>query len=106
MEYFKPTCKYFKKDVDLVDLKSANTIFKFQIVAKGIRVYGSDYEVEEFEMLTFSFYIRFKEERKIIEDSIIKGSNEGCYFKPRLCSRSLQRCAIGILLNFIGLPVR
>ena len=54
MEYFKPTCKYFKK------------------------------------RCRFS---RFKEERKIIEDSIIKGSNEGCYFKPRLYSRSLQRCA-------------
>ncbi|HGZ70593.1 MAG TPA: nucleotidyltransferase domain-containing protein [Nitratifractor sp.] len=59
-----------KRDVDLVDLKSSNTIFRYQILSTGNRVYGSGYEVESFETLAYSFYLRFKQERKPIEDAI------------------------------------
>ena len=60
------------RDVDLVDLYSANTVFKYQIVSNSERIYGSGYEVEYFETLVYSQYLRFKEERQPIVDEIIK----------------------------------
>ena len=60
------------RDVDLVDLSSANTIFRYQIVSTGERIYGEGYEVESFETLVYSFYLRFKEERQPIVDEIMK----------------------------------
>ncbi|HHH37367.1 MAG TPA: nucleotidyltransferase domain-containing protein [Epsilonproteobacteria bacterium] len=59
-------------DVDLVDLRSTNTIFRYQILSTGERIYGEGYEVEYFETLAYSFYLRFKEERKPIIDEILK----------------------------------
>ena len=59
-------------DVDLVDLSDTNTIFRYQIISTGERIYGSGYKVESFETLAYSFYLRFKEERKPIEDEIMK----------------------------------
>jgi len=59
-------------DVDLVDLSQTNTIFRFQILSKGKRIYGSGYDVENFETLAYSFYLRFQEERKPIIDEILK----------------------------------
>ena len=59
-------------DVDLVDLYTANTVFKYQIVSSANRIYGCGYEVEYFETLVYSQYLRFKEERQPIVDEIIK----------------------------------
>ena len=63
--------RLLKRDVDLIDLRSANTIFRYQIISTAKRVYGGGYEVESFETLVYSFYLRFKQERKPIEDAII-----------------------------------
>ncbi len=60
------------RDVDLVELSSTNTIFRYQILSTGERIYGSGYEVESFETLAYSFYLRFQEERRPIIDEIIK----------------------------------
>jgi predicted nucleotidyltransferase len=68
-------------DVDLINLKETNTIFRFQIISQGERIYGDGYEIESFETLAYSFYLRFQEERKPILDaiyrdkSVLKGSN-------------------------------
>lgn len=62
----------FSSDVDMVELSQTNTIFRFQIISTGERIYGSGYEVESFETLAYSFYLRFQEERKPIVDEIIK----------------------------------
>ena len=59
-------------DVDLIDLKKTNTIFRYQIIFTGERIYGSGYDVENFETLAYSFYLRFQEERKPIVDEIMK----------------------------------
>lgn len=59
-------------DVDLVDLSQTNTVFRFQILSKGKRIYGVGYDVENFETLAYSFYLRFQEERKPIIDEILK----------------------------------
>ena len=59
-------------DVDLVDLSATNTIFRYQIFSTGKRIYGKGYEVESFETLAYSFYLRFMEERQPIVDEIMK----------------------------------
>ena len=58
------------RDVDLVALNETNTIFRYQIISTSERIYGSGYEVESFETLAYSFYLRFQEERKPIVDAI------------------------------------
>ena len=60
------------RDVDLIDLSSTNTIFRYQILSTGERIYGSGYAVESFETLAYSFYLRFREERRPIINEILK----------------------------------
>lgn len=57
-------------DVDLVNLAQTDTIFRYQIISTGQRLQGSGFEVESFETLAYSFYLRFQEERKPILDAI------------------------------------
>jgi len=59
-------------DVDLITLSQTNTIFRYQILSTAERLYGEGYEVESFETLAYSFYLRFQEERKPIVDAIIE----------------------------------
>lgn len=62
-----------KKDVDLIDLKETNTIFKLQIISTANRIYCTNLKsVEAYESLAYSFYVRFKEERREIEEQILK----------------------------------
>lgn len=60
------------RDVDLIALSETNTIFRYQIIAKGVRIYGDSNDVDAFETLAFSFYLRFQEERQSIVDAIYK----------------------------------
>ena len=71
-EITKKLASLLSLDVDLVDIASANTVFKYQILSTGERIYGAGYEVEQFETLAYSFYLRFKEERQPIVDEIVK----------------------------------
>jgi predicted nucleotidyltransferase len=59
-------------DVDLVDIRETDTIFRYQIISTSNRIYGDGYDVERFETLAYSFYLRFQEERKPIIDAIKK----------------------------------
>jgi predicted nucleotidyltransferase len=59
------------KDVDLINLLEASTVFRFQVISTGRRVYCHDQKIcDEFEMTTYSMYLRFNEERKEILDAI------------------------------------
>lgn len=61
------------RDVDLIDLLQATTVFSFQIISTGRRIYCNDkYACDFFEMLTYSRYLRLNEERKEIIDAIKK----------------------------------
>ena len=62
-------------DVDLIELSTTNTIFRYQILSTAERIYGDGYDVESFETLAYSFYLRFQEERKPIVDAIIKNKS-------------------------------
>jgi predicted nucleotidyltransferase len=55
------------KDVDLLNARQVSTVFQKEIVAKGRLLYCADkYAVDEFEMLTLSYYQKLNEERKEI----------------------------------------
>ena len=62
-------------DVDLIELDTTNTIFRYQILSTAERIYGEGYEVESFETLAYSFYLRFQEERQPIVDEIMKNKS-------------------------------
>lgn len=66
-------------DVDLVDLQTAKTDFRFVIISTAERIFCSDlYFCEFFEMTTYSMYQRLEEERKyIIEDIKKRGTIYG-----------------------------
>ncbi|AWI03693.1 type VII toxin-antitoxin system MntA family adenylyltransferase antitoxin [Clostridium drakei] len=60
-----------KRDVDLINLKNASTVFKAQIVGKGKVIYCSDDKRRMyFEMYVFKDYALLNEEREIILNSI------------------------------------
>ncbi|WP_315119180.1 type VII toxin-antitoxin system MntA family adenylyltransferase antitoxin [uncultured Clostridium sp.] len=61
------------RDIDLIDLKKASTVFKAQIVGTGIKIYCTD-ETKRmyFEMRTLKEYALLNEEREII----LKGIKE------------------------------
>ncbi|MDO8688657.1 MAG: nucleotidyltransferase domain-containing protein [Dehalococcoidia bacterium] len=53
-----------QKDVDLVNLRRASTVFQKEIVFSGRRIFCADeYAADEFEMLVLSFYQKLNEER-------------------------------------------
>lgn len=61
------------RDVDLVDLLSASTVMRAQVVANGQRLFCADESVcANFEDLAFSAYARLNEERKSILEDIAK----------------------------------
>ncbi|MBV4427567.1 type VII toxin-antitoxin system MntA family adenylyltransferase antitoxin [Clostridium tyrobutyricum] len=61
------------RDVDLIDLNKASTVFKVQIIAKGKCVYCSD-DVKKayFEMYAYKDYAKLNEEREVILNNIKK----------------------------------
>jgi len=71
----KKLASLLSKDVDLIELSTTNTILRYQILSKGSRIYGEGYEVESFETLAYSFYLRFQEERQPIVDEIMKNKS-------------------------------
>lgn len=61
------------RDVDLVDLSEASTIFQAQIIHKGKTIFCSDEERKiVFEMKTLKMYSKLNEERQIVLDDIKK----------------------------------
>ncbi|OSX90641.1 nucleotidyltransferase domain-containing protein [Bacillus cereus] len=61
------------RDVDLVDLSEASTVFQAQIIHTGKTIFCSDEERKTiFEMKTLKMYSKLNEERKIIFEDIKK----------------------------------
>ena len=67
------------KEVDLVDLASATTVLRMQVVSTGECLFsGNDRTREEFETSVFSSYARLNEERRgILDDVRARGSVYG-----------------------------
>ena len=61
----------FKREVDLIDLKKASTVFKAQIIGTGDILYCSDENFKtEFQIRSFKEYALLNEEREVIMNSI------------------------------------
>jgi len=61
------------KEVDLVNLRTVSTVFQFQVITRGRLIYmGDENAVQEFEMLTLSFYQKLNEERRDILKAFLK----------------------------------
>ena len=62
-----------KRDVDLVDLSDSSTVFKAQVVGKGIIIYSKDERRRiEFQVRTLKEYAILNEDRQIVLDNIKK----------------------------------
>jgi uncharacterized protein len=60
-----------KRDVDLINLRMVNVVFRHEIIKDARRIYSGDScAADEFEMMTMSFYQKLNEERAAILDEI------------------------------------
>jgi predicted nucleotidyltransferase len=60
------------REVDLINLRQVDTVFQHEIIQSGRMLYrGNPYAVEEYEMLTMSYYQKLNEERKEILQEIV-----------------------------------
>lgn len=67
--------KISQKNVDLINLRTANTVLQKEVIATGVRIYCSDeYAAELFEMLAFSAYQKLNQERADILQEIFSSS--------------------------------
>lgn len=58
------------KEVDLLNARQVSTVFQKEIIAGGRLIHCQDrYAVDEFEMLTISYYQKLNEERQDILES-------------------------------------
>lgn len=63
----------FKRDVDLINLNTASTVFKVQVISTGKRIYCNDENRRMiFEMRAFKEYALLNEEREAIIKNIDK----------------------------------
>ena len=66
-ELAQEIARIIDRDVELIDLQKASTVFRYQIFATGTCVFCQhDVEHARFENLVISMYLRFQEERKEI----------------------------------------
>ena len=67
--------RVLNKDVDLLNARAISTVFRNEIISKGRLLYCADrYAVDEFEMLTMSYYQKLNEERAdIIASALADG---------------------------------
>lgn len=64
------------RDVDLIDLREASTVLRFQIISSGQRVYCQNpYECDLFETFVYSAYVRFNDERRDLLNDIHQRGN-------------------------------
>ena len=62
-----------RRDVDLIVLKTATDVMKFQIISKGVRIFVKDVKkAEQFEDLVYCLYLDLNEQRKGILEDIYK----------------------------------
>ena len=60
-----------KREIDLIDLNKASTVFRAQVVGTGTIIYcNNDYDRMNFEMRALKEYALLNEERAVILDSI------------------------------------
>ncbi len=65
------------KNVDLVDLETANDVFKFQVASQGVVIYAAcTRDIEYYLDNIYTAYLQLNDDRKAILDDI----NNGVYY--------------------------
>lgn len=59
-----------KKEVDLIDIKQASTVFKMQIIQGKLIYNANNYKKMEFELKTLREYAKLNEERKEVLERV------------------------------------
>jgi len=74
-ELAQDLARHLRRDVDLVDLRSASTVLRQQVFQHGRRIYCADrFLADEFESRTLSDYVRLNEARRgILKDIYERG---------------------------------
>ena len=78
LELARSNCRFeleqlLEKEVDLLNVRKLSTVFQKEVVMKGDLIYTRNrYVVDEFEMLTQSYYQKLNEERAGILEEIRK----------------------------------
>ena len=78
LQLAKSDCRFeleglFEKKVDLLNVRKLSTVFQNEVVRKGDLIYTRNrHVVDEFEMLTMSYYQKLNEERAGILEEIRK----------------------------------
>lgn len=63
--------KVVNRNVDLVDLQSTSTVFRFEIIGNGKKIYCKNTDIcDAYETRAISEYLFFNEERKEIVEEI------------------------------------
>ncbi len=71
-ELAQEIARMIDRDVELIDMQKASTVFRYQIFASGTCIFcQNDVELARFENLAISMYLRFQEERKEILKSYL-----------------------------------
>ena len=60
------------KDIDLIDLKEANSFLQMEVITKGKRLFSTGDEVELFEASAITLYLEFIDTTKEIREKIKK----------------------------------
>lgn len=61
----------FGREVDLIDLMSVSTVFQFQIITSGRRIFIGDFDQsEKFEDRVFQLYLTLNDDRRYILEDI------------------------------------
>lgn len=67
----KKISQFVQRDVDIVDLKTASTVMRFEILKSGKRIYSKDPIASDlFETAMFSAYVHFVEDRQALINDI------------------------------------
>ena len=78
LELARSNCRFeleqlLEKEVDLLNVRKLSTVFQKEVVMNGLLIYSrSQTMVDEFEMLTLSYYQKLNEERAGILEEIRK----------------------------------
>lgn len=63
-------------DLDLVDLTTASTVIRMQVVSTGQLIFGEQYDADVFETQVYSMYGRLQESRQDIVQDFIGSLNQ------------------------------
>jgi len=80
------------RNIDLIDIRQASTVMRFQIISTGKRIYcKTETECEIYEDYAYSSYIRFNDERKQLLEETAKIKSQNLQLQTLLQQYAVSR---------------